>query len=292
MRYVTNTVLPSSFPWDFLTRPAMKQSLDRVFDIIELLADRNAAMAVTDVAQELGMPASGAHRILALMHARGLVEQDAATRGYRLSLKFASLGLRLLSGSSFHAVVQPVLDRYADATGELIRLAVEVEEGKLAWIANAQGSRAQLRVDPMAGHQAVPHLTAAGKAWLAYQTEDVTTRVLAQLRAQPAAVGGSPRKAVRITGLQRDLAACRADGYAVTMDDIEPGLSAVAAPVRVTTGLAPRAVAAVSIAGPTLRMPLDRLPELGTQMIAAAKELAGVWELLGTSASRLPRQAS
>jgi DNA-binding IclR family transcriptional regulator len=267
----------------------MKQSLDRVFDIIELLADRNSAIAVTDVAQELGMPASGAHRILALMQARALVEQDPATRGYRLSLKFASLGLRLLSGSSFHAVVQPVLDRYANATGELIRLAVEVEDGKLAWIANAQGSRAQLRVDPMAGHQAVPHLTAAGKAWLAYQTDDVRTRVLAQRRVQPSTESGSSRKPVRLARLQRDLAACRAEGYAVTMDDIEPGLSAVAAPVLVTMGPAPRAVAAVSIAGPSLRMPLERLPGLGGQMIAAAKELAGVWELLGTSGSRLPR---
>jgi len=291
MRSILNTVIRSWFPLDFLPRYAMKQSLDRVFDVIELLADRNSAISVTDVAQELGMPASGAHRILALMHARAFVEQDAATRGYRLSLKFASLGLRLLSGSSFHAVVQPVLDRFAQATGELIRLAVEVEDGKLAWIANAQGSRSQLRVDPMAGHQAVPHLTAAGKAWLAYQTDDVMTRALAQLRAQPPAESRSSRKPVRLLHLQRDLATCRAEGYAITTDDMEPGLSAVAAPVLVTTASGSRAVAAVSIAGPTLRMPSDRLPGLGDQMIAAANELAGVWELLGTPANPVPRRS-
>lgn len=259
----------------------MKQSLDRIVDVIELLSEHLEGMSVTDIALSLGMPASGAHRIVALLMSRGLVDQDPATRAYRLTLKFASIGLRILSGASFHMVVQPLLDRYADMTGELVRLAAVVDDGRLAWIANAQGCRSQLRVDPMAGHHAVPHVTAAGKAWLSALDDAQITSAMARERYAGSSTARGPRALRNTPALRRDLEECRERGYAVTMDEIELGLTAVAAPVVTMNARERRVVASISVAGPTVRIPEARIAELGKLMRAASQELGEVWELLG-----------
>jgi DNA-binding IclR family transcriptional regulator len=216
-----------------------------------------------------------------LLAGRGLVDQDPDKRSYRLTLKFASIGLRLLSGASFHSVIQPLLDRYARETGELVRLAVVVEYGRLAWIANAQGSQAQLRVDPLAGHTAVPHLTAAGKAWLSAMSEGEVVNIMAHESLSGKKSAGGPRALHNRSALQKNLAQCRELGYAVTVDEIEPGLTAVAAPIVIAGGGAPRAVAAISVAGPTVRIPATRIAQLGGLMKKAGRELSEVWELLG-----------
>ena len=49
--------------------------------------------------------------------------------------------------------------------GELVRLSY-VEDGRLIWIAKAQGSKSNLRYDPITGHDVPLHVTAMGKAWL------------------------------------------------------------------------------------------------------------------------------
>lgn len=260
----------------------MKQSVDRIVDVIELLSAHPRGLAVTDTALRLGIPASGVHRIMAMLAQRGMVEQDPADRTYRLTLKFACVGLKLLAGASFHTVIQPLLERYARESGDLVRLAVIVEDTRLVWIANAQGARAQLRVDPLAGHDAMAHLTAAGKAWLATLDASHLARVLAAASASSPIPAHGTRLQYGAQSLHQDLALCRQRGYAVIVDEIEPGLTAVAAVVVTSLDGRERPVASISVAGPTVRIPAARIAELGAMMIAAAREIAEVWALLGT----------
>ena len=145
--------------------------VDRVLDIIELLADEPNGLPLSEIARRVGMPKSAAHRLLASLAGRDFAVQDEASQRYRLTVKLAAVGFRVLAGTGTSDICQPSLDRLARRTAELVRLAL-VEGDALLWIAKSQGSLSGLRYDPDLGQAVVLHATATGKAWLATLDEE------------------------------------------------------------------------------------------------------------------------
>ena len=84
---------------------------------------------------------------------------------YALTTKLASLGLSFLSRSGVVDIAQPIIERLAAATEELVRLAI-VEDERLTLVAKAQGARSGLLYDPDMGIQLQLSCSAAGHAWL------------------------------------------------------------------------------------------------------------------------------
>ena len=84
---------------------------------------------------------------------------------YALTTKLASLGLSFLSKSGVVDIAQPIIDRLAAATEELVRLAI-VDDQRLTLVAKAQGARSGLRYDPDMGIELRLSCSAAGHAWL------------------------------------------------------------------------------------------------------------------------------
>jgi DNA-binding IclR family transcriptional regulator len=83
------------------------------------------------------------------------------------------------------------------------------------------------------------------------------------------------QRAPNTVGSLKDLTARVRDaaerGYAVADEEFEPGLAAVAAPVRRFDG---RIVAAVNVSGPSFRFGGTRLLEAGTEVMRAADQLS------------------
>lgn len=71
--------------------------------------------------------------------------------------------------------------------------------------------------------------------------------------------------------LRTQLKSARADGCAYSVEELETGLNAVAAPVFTFNG---RAVAALSASGPSFRLPEQRLPEVSALVRAAAEQIS------------------
>jgi DNA-binding IclR family transcriptional regulator len=71
--------------------------------------------------------------------------------------------------------------------------------------------------------------------------------------------------------LRTQLHEARARGYAYTVEELEVGLNAVAAPVRGPGG---EVIAAVSVAGPAYRVTAARIPELARAVVEAAAEIS------------------
>jgi DNA-binding IclR family transcriptional regulator len=66
------------------------------------------------------------------------VRQTRKQGDYVLTTKLVSLGLSYLSSSGIVDIAQPLLDRLAETSGELVRLSV-VDGERLTWVARAQG---------------------------------------------------------------------------------------------------------------------------------------------------------
>jgi DNA-binding IclR family transcriptional regulator len=247
---------------------------ERCLDIVELLADGARSMSLGDIAGRLGLPKSGAHRLLATLVELGWAEQDPTTAFYRLSMRLAIVGLGFFVATGLPGIGQPMVDRLAERSCEFARLAV-VDGSSLAWVAHAQGARGGLRYQPGRMMPTVPlHATASGKAWLASMPiEQAVNRVLAAGFGESNQFG--PNAIRSIEALVKELETTAASGYAIAVNEGEPGVSAVAAAIRPAPG--EPAVGTISVAGPSVRMDSVRLEEIAREVVTTASELAVLW---------------
>ena len=257
---------------------ATQSLVKRAVQVIELLAEQAEGSAVTAIAQRLNIPASAAHRLLITLAESGIAEQDERTKHYRLTLAFPALGLRYLSRFTFMDICRPVMEALALQTRELVRLAV-VDKTSLVWIAKTQGSRSSLRIDPLEGRNAILHVTAAGKAWLASLPNEQIKKLVRLKRSGTARAAEpyGPRAIQSTDALIEDLEWCRRRGYAVTYDEAELGVAAVGAAIRNGSAATAAAVGTVSVAGPSSRLKRKDLEQMAEPVMEAARRLSEVW---------------
>ena len=109
--------------------------IERVFSVLESLTSDPRGLPMQTLAEQLDIPKSATHRLLAELIRLGYVRQNPETLRYHLSTKLVAMGFQYLSSSGAD-IVQPVLDRLAQETGELVRLGV-IDGERQTWIAKA-----------------------------------------------------------------------------------------------------------------------------------------------------------
>jgi DNA-binding IclR family transcriptional regulator len=252
----------------------------RTLAILEVLAGRPGGAGLSELCDELALPKSIAHRLLGLLVETDFVQQDRETGRYDLTLKLTTLGLRHYALTGLDDVAQPLLERLAEDTGELARLAV-VQGERLIWVAKAQGARSGLRYDPGldhdTGHDAVLHATATGKAWLATLPEREALRIVEATGLRTPARFG-PNAARSLEEFRERLAATRRAGYGEALEEGEAGTAAVAVAVR-SGARDGRTVGTLSVAGPLVRFGPERRPQLAARLAEVAAELGRLWPL-------------
>lgn len=247
----------------------MSAQLARSFQVLEYLAARPEGMPLAAIADDLGIPRSACHRLLAELMEYGYVRQMRELGDYALTTKLAALGLSFLSGSGILDIAQPMIDRMAAISGELVRLAI-VDGERLTFVAKAQGARSGLRYDPDAGTDVRLSCSSAGHAWLSTLPEDVALQIVArQGFGRPEDYG--PNAPTTVKTLVDILHEARRRGYAMINEMFAPGMTAMAAPVQ-REGEA--AIGVITVAGPLVRLTEDRMRTLAPELIAVAKELA------------------
>jgi DNA-binding IclR family transcriptional regulator len=250
--------------------------IDRVFDVIELLADYPEGMQVSDIARRLKMSKSEAHRLLSVFVERRFACQDPLSKRYRLTVQMAVIGYRFFGKAGLTDLCQPVLDRLAARTGELARLAI-LEEHRLTFVASAQGSSSGLRYDEELGRSiTAPHATANGRAWLAALDPD---EAVAIVRARGFILPPSYVKSV-VTDektLREELHRTRERGFGMSFEEMVEGISTVAVVIRERATATP--VGVVSVSGPVFRLPGAKVAQIAPVLREAALELAEIWPL-------------
>lgn len=247
----------------------MSGVLERTLSILELLAQHGEGLELGVIAERLNIPRSGAHRLLTDLSAAGYVRQVRDHGAYMLTTKLVSLGLTFLSKSGIVDVAQPLLNRLAEISGELVRLSV-VDGDRLTWVARAQGARQGLRYDPDMGSDARLSCSSSGWAWLStLSDEQALATVAKQGLGLPEEFG--PRAPRSLAELLTALAQTRAEGFAITVDTYTEGLSAISAPVRLS---GQPALGVLTIAGPSARFKPERMLALAPELMSSAQQLA------------------
>src|ERR1017187_431734 len=239
------------------------QSVDRAVAILEILA-RDGEAGVTEVARELDVHKSPASRLLAALGARELVAQDAARGKFRLGVGLVRLAGAAGRGLDVVRESRPVCRALAQQVGETVNLAIL--SGRDALYLDQVAGPGARSPHNWAGRRIPRHATSDGKVLLAYLPD-----------AERAACLTPPLSrftAHTITGIgafSRVLAEVRERGFASAVDELEDGLTALAAPVRNAEG---NVVASVSASGPSFRIPADRIPAVADAVRGAAAEIS------------------
>lgn len=247
----------------------MNGIMQRSLGILELLVTTPPGLPLGEIAQTLDIPRSACHRLLTDLCKLGYVRQLRDHGDYVLTTKLVSMGLNFLSETGVVDIAQPLLDRLATASGELVRLSV-LDGDILTWVAKAQGARQGLRYDPEMGSVARLSCSASGHAWLLTMRDDeALAKVEQQGWGDRASFG--PQAPQTPAELLAALQQARQRGFAITVDTFTPGMAAMAAPVR-RPGRP--ALGVISIAGPSVRLTLTKMQELGPLLLDIADELA------------------
>ncbi len=240
------------------------QSVDRAITVLEILARRGEA-GVSEVAAEICVHKSTAFRLLASLEGRGLVEQADDRGKYRLGFGIVRLAGAVSTRMDVTRHGRPVCERLAAAIGETVNLAVAREEHAVN-LDQVRGPSA-VTAHNWVGQLTPLHATSSGKALLAWLDP---ARVRELLGPEPL-TGFTATTVTAYSGLLRDLDTTRSRGYAVTLEEYEVGLNAVAAPIRDHQG---RVVAAVSASGPAYRFTETRIHETAGTLIEGAGEIS------------------
>lgn len=244
-------------------------AIERVIGAIEMLATSEEPLRLSDIAQHLGIPKSAVHRILTSLTERGWVEQSHNDT-YALTLRMPLLGQRMLSRLNLTNLRQPILDRLAERTRELVRL-TELRNDELVWIGSARGRRSGLVYEADMTERVVPFATANGKAWLATLPMDRAIRIA--LDAGLGARADLPKAVQTVAALRDELDATRARGYGRALEEAEDGVAAIA----VTIGDARGVVGTMSVAAPVNRLGPERIAEVLPALKQAAQSMMLIW---------------
>ena len=244
--------------------------LERTLSIIELLARHAHGLQLYEIAEHLRIPRSATHRVLTSLAELDYVRQERRQGAYLLTAKIASLAFTFLAGSGITDLAQPILERLARETGELVRLAI-VDGHQLTWVAKAQGSTSGLRYDPDMGQQGRLSCSSSGHAWLSCLDDK---DALALVRKQGFGTRSSygPRAPQTATALLKYLSLARKRGFALTVQTFTPWMNAIAVPIRQSA--LGEITGTVSVAGPHVRFTEKRMLAVAPLAMVAARELA------------------
>lgn len=243
-----------------MASPTGTQAVTRAARLLTEIVDAPDAPTFSELTQRTGLAKSTTSRLLLALERSGLVSrQDGA---YRPGELFVAFAWRSGGDAELVRLAQPVLERLGTDTGETVNLGV-AHAGAVEQISQVDSPHL-LGTTNWVGRRVPLHASALGKALLAFRGAELPGgRLLAC----------TPRTITSRSRLAAELDAVRRRGYAVTDEELESGLVAVAAPVFGRSG-AP--VCALSVSAPAGRLSARELPRAAAACVAAAAALSGL----------------
>jgi IclR family transcriptional regulator, KDG regulon repressor len=221
------------------------KSLQKALRILVYMGEQLPEAGVTELASDLSLTKATVHRLLNTMERFDLIERNAESERYRLGLKLHQLGNRALESRTLRTEAHRLLLEMSRRSRDTVSLAVPAPGGVIC-LDRINSAHTIIAVCTPIGALFPAHCTAAGKAILAYLPDDEVQEMVRRngLRQY------TPFTITQMSKLKDNLRLIQQRGYAVDHQELECGLSGVAAPVLSAPG---RVIAAVGIAGPTLR---------------------------------------
>ena len=241
----------------------MDSTLAKGLAVIEWLARQPGEARMTDVARELGLARSNAHRTSQTLVACGWAVQNPATSAYRPSLRLFELGSQIGASADLTALVRPHLAALAAATGETIHLA-RLDGADIVYL-DKFDSPLPVAAYSRIGGRAPACCVASGKALLAAAHPSI-----ADLRALFGTLKAhTPNSITDFAALRSELERTAARGHAENREEWRLGVCGLGASIFDARG-AP--VLAVGMSVPSIRFARSQVRAFAERLLACARD--------------------
>lgn len=240
------------------------QSLVRALSIINKLAGADDGLALTKLAQSVGLAPSTAHRLLTTLEQERYVQFDVEERTWSIGVQTFIAGSAFLRARNLVAVARPYMRALMEECRETVNLAIE-DNDEAMYLSQVE-SRQMMRAQAKQGARVPLYCSSVGKALLSAVSERELAKVLRRRPIRPLTAKTIASK----SALRNELALTRERGFAVDDEEHAVGLRCVAALIFNELG---ESIAAISISGPTARISKANIPRLGDQVRRKADEI-------------------
>ena len=240
------------------------QSLTRGLSILESLARAEGGLTLTDIGQRVQLPSSSVHRLLATLEKMGYVYQAGELGRWYVGLQAFAVGSSFLASRDFVAQSHPYMRRLMDQSGETVNLAIL--DGTEAVFVDQVQCREMMRTIVKLGSRAPLHASGVGKAMFASLPDDQIDAIL-KVRGLPRITGNTITTPETMWASVRVI---RQRGWSFDDEEHALGTRCVAAPIYDEHA---ETLGAISLAGPSSRLPDERIRQLGPLVAHTAEEL-------------------
>ncbi|MFB3902516.1 MAG: IclR family transcriptional regulator [Acidobacteriota bacterium] len=237
------------------------KAIGRALDVLECFKDGETTLSLMEISKMCGFPESSLFRILITLEAhRYLHRTDDGS--YRLAPKLL-LGKLYERAETVRELLHPYLKQLNSAFNETVSMAFLFEER--IQVLDTIESFHDIRITNTLGRVLPPQSSSLGKAITAFQPKEVIDRILN--------VNGLFRRTERTlvdrSAVLQEFDKIRSQGYAEDREESTLGKVCFGAPVF---DQGQRAIAAISISTPLLRMDEDVEKEMIRSLLKVTKE--------------------
>jgi len=240
------------------------QAIDRAVTLLNLLERSGAPLSLTDISNQIGLHKSTTQRFLRVLEAHHLVHGRTDGR-FHLGLRLRDLGDRALEQFDIRDRALPYFRELVEELRETGHLCV-MRRNAIVYLDKISPVRSVCQTSRIGLTNPI-HCTAVGKSMLAFSSPEERDVILSTLTFERR----TAKTHLSHSSLLKDLHMTRRRGYALDDEEIEDGVRCVGAPILNSDG---RAIAAISISGPTFRLTRSKVPSIARKIIACCANIS------------------
>jgi IclR family KDG regulon transcriptional repressor len=242
-------------------------TVDRLVAVLDSFSVERPAWSLADLSAHLDLPKSTLHRFLTSLEVHGILRRDSDDKRWRLGYHLITWGELAARVTELRHVARPIMEELAHSTGEMALLTV-YQNQEVVCIDKIETSHS-VRLALDVGTRHPPHAGASSKILMAYLPDKEIQEVIRD-RGLPKLCTNTITAA---DDLVAELAKIREMGYAESIEETDPGAWGVATPIY---NRYDEVVAAIGVAGPTLRFTPELSQRYRTQSCEAARRISAL----------------
>ena len=239
-------------------------SLDKALDVLDAVGSSAAGLAQAELAAKLALPRTTLYRLLGTLVARGLLRRDPLRRVYCLGFRCFEYARSAYAMPDLVAAAGAELRALRDMTGETTYLAT-LDGLEVVSLERCDGAHSQ-RSHAAIGQRKPLHCTSQGKAILAALPPEARDAIVKELHL----TAETPHSITDRRRLLAELRLTATRGWSIDDEEIALGVRCCGAPIVGADG---QVRGAISVAGPTFRLTMERVELLGPEVAEAARRI-------------------
>lgn len=241
------------------------QSIDRAFEILELLCQSKNGLSIADISKKTKLHKSTVHRLLVSMAHRNYVKQDSRTSVYYAGTRISEMGNLVMEHIDIVHLAKPAMEKLCDVVEETVHLVMR-EGNEIVYIQKVENEKNAMRMFSRLGMRRPMYCTAVGKVLLSVCGEDERKKIWKESEIIPF----TRNTILKYDDLQKALKKIREEGYSKDDEENEIGVRCIA--VAIPNGFEEKY--ALSVSAPVTRMTDERIKQWVPLLIQTANSIS------------------